>query len=184
MRAQAAEGDLWLAFAPIKRQAFDLVAQKASELGVSCLIPVLTERCQATRVNTDRLRAIAIEAAEQSERLSVPKVTDPFPFARFLAEWPRTRVLLAGDETGHGRPLAEVAPPLAGRSLGILIGPEGGFAPAELDALGAEAFVSKIDLGPRVLRADTAAIAALAILQALAGDWRVGLAVRRSTLTQ
>ncbi|MSO70913.1 MAG: 16S rRNA (uracil(1498)-N(3))-methyltransferase [Alphaproteobacteria bacterium] len=172
LRPQAGEGDLWLAAAPLKRTPYDLVAQKATELGVARLIPVMTERTQSTRVKTDRLRAITIEAAEQCERLTVPKVTDPFTLARLIADWPRDRALLMGDETGGGRPLAEVAATLEGRAIGILIGPEGGFAPAELDALAAEAFVTRIDLGPRIMKAETAALAALAVVQAIAGDWR------------
>ena len=175
---QPAEPDLWLAFAPIKRGRIDWIAEKATELGVSRLLPVITARTQMARVNVERLAANAIEAAEQCERMTVPPVDEPVRFDALLTDWPRHRILYVGDETGRGRPLADVlasetpagsAPP---PPRGVLVGPEGGFAPAELDALDDLPFVRKISLGPRVMRADTAAIAALAVIQALAGDWR------------
>ncbi|MEK9660517.1 MAG: 16S rRNA (uracil(1498)-N(3))-methyltransferase [Alphaproteobacteria bacterium] len=180
-RAQATEPDLWLAFAPIKRGRIDWVAEKATELGVARLMPVMTARTQMSRVNVERLAANAIEAAEQCERMTVPPVDPPVRFDALLAAWPRHRILYVGDETGQGRPLAELLQgAAAGGSAangaavprGVLVGPEGGFAPDELDALDVLPFVRKISLGPRVMRADTAAIAALAVIQALAGDWR------------
>jgi len=177
LREQAREPDLWLAFAPIKRGRIDFVAAKATELGVARLLPVLTARTQMTRVNVARLYANAIEAAEQCERLTVPEVAEPQPLADLLAGWPGERRLLVGDETGGGRPIAEVASELArGASLpcAVLVGPEGGFTAGELDALANLPFVTKIGLGPRVMRADTAAIAALSVIQAIAGDWCAG----------
>ena len=172
-RDQAREPDLWLAFAPIKRAAVDFLAAKATELGVTRLIPVITERTNTERVNTKRLRAIAIEAAEQSERLTVPDVGEPVKFPALLDDWPGDRVLLFGDETGQGRPVADVAGGLApgNAPLAVMTGPEGGFAAAELDRLGQLPFARSIGLGPRVLRADTAALAALSVVQAIAGDW-------------
>lgn len=173
LRAQTLEPDLWLAFAPIKRAALGFLTAKATELGVSKLIPVLTARTNTERVNTKRLRANAVEAAEQSERLSVPEIAEPIKFQQLLQEWPADRRLLVGDETGAGRPVAEVAQKLA-EALGVcavMTGPEGGFAPDELDQLGELPFVTSIGLGPRVLRADTAALAALSVVQAIAGDW-------------
>lgn len=173
MRAQASEPDLWLAFAPIKRAAVDFLVAKATELGVSRLVPVLTARTNTERVNTKRLRANAIEAAEQSERLTVPDIAEPVKFSGLLRDWPADRTLLFGDETGQGRPVAEVARACAQAPspLAVMTGPEGGFAPDELDRLGELTFVTPIGLGPRVLRADTAALAALSVIQAIAGDW-------------
>ncbi len=162
IRAQAAEPDLWLVFAPLKRDATDLVVQKATELGVCAIRPVFTARTNAARVNLDRLATIAREAAEQSERLTLPAIFPPQPLFDVLAGWPAGRGLAAAIE--RGGPAA--IPTGAGA---LLIGPEGGFAPAELDALRAARFVSPICLGPRVLRAETAVIAGLALLQG--GRW-------------
>ncbi|NKB48192.1 MAG: 16S rRNA (uracil(1498)-N(3))-methyltransferase [Alphaproteobacteria bacterium] len=176
LRPQADEPDLWLAFAPIKRGRIDFVAAKATELGVARLIPVMTARTQMTRVNTGRLRANAVEAAEQCERLTVPEVSEPASLAEILSDWPADRRLFVGDETGGGQPIAEAVGDIAAganQPCGVLVGPEGGFATDELDALGKLAFVTKIGLGPRVMRADTAAIAALAVIQAIAGDWPI-----------
>lgn len=179
LRPQLVEPDLWLAFAPIKRGRIDFVAAKATELGIARLIPVMTAHTQMTRVNTGRLRANAIEAAEQCERLTVPAVDEPVSLAEMLSAWPADRHLLVGDETGGGQPIAEAAREMAaGNAAGatlpcaVLVGPEGGFAADELDALGKLPFVIKVGLGPRVMRADTAAIAALSVFQAVAGDWR------------
>ena len=171
-RAPIPEPDIWLAFAPIKAGRIDYLAQKATELGITRLRPVMTERTQVTRVNTRRLRANAIEAAEQCGRLSVPAVDPPISLTELLADWPAQRPLLAAIERGPAMAitdaLTELSPP-----LGILIGPEGGFAPAELDALTRRPNVKAVSLGPRVLRAETAAIAATAVVQALSGDWRL-----------
>jgi len=175
LRTQAAEPDLWLAFAPIKRGRIDFVAAKAAELGVARLLPVMTARTQMTRVNTERLRANAIEAAEQCERLTVPEVNEPVSLTDLLAAWPAERRLFVGDETGGDQPIAEAAAEIASDAnlpCAVLVGPEGGFGADELDALGKLAFVTKVGLGPRVMRADTAAIAALSVIQAIAGDWR------------
>ena len=177
-RQQVAEPDLWLAFAPIKRGRIDWIAEKATELGVARLLPVMTARTQMARVNVERLAANAVEAAEQCERMTVPPVDAPVRLDALLTAWPRHRILYVGDETGGGRPLAEAlqAEPAGDSGMppprGVLVGPEGGFAPDELDALDDLPFVRKISLGPRVMRADTAAIAALAVIQAVAGDWR------------
>ena len=175
-RPQAPEPDLWLIFAPIKRAPIDFLAQKATELGASRLWPVFTRNTQVKRVNQARLRANAIEAAEQSGRLGVPEVAPPVRLEDLIAAWPARRRLLVPDETGGGRPLAEVLTDADGtpQPYAILTGPEGGFARSELDALGNLAFVTLVGLGPRILRADTAALAALACWQALLGDWRQG----------
>ncbi len=176
LRLQGPEPDLWLVFAPIKRSAIDLVAEKATELGVGVLQPVLTQHTMVDRVNAERLRSIAIEAAEQCERLTVPVVRMPVSLGKLLHEWPQDRRLLLCAEAGDARPMAEAlaagAEDAGARSApwAIMIGPEGGFARTELDALGKLPFVIPVGLGPRILRADTAALAALACWQAILGD--------------
>ncbi len=161
LRAQRAEPDLWLAFAVLKRDATDLTVQKATELGAAVLQPVLTARTGAARVNTERLAAIATEAAEQCERLTVPRIAAPRPLREVLATWPSGRPLFAAVE----REAAPKLRPWPGPA-GLLVGPEGGFAPAELDELRHHPLVKPVSLGPRILRAETAAIVGLALLQA------------------
>jgi 16S rRNA (uracil1498-N3)-methyltransferase len=160
IRPQAPDLDLWLLFALLKRDATDLVVQKATELGVAALHPVLTERSNSHRANLERLKSIAIEAAEQSERLTVPDVHAPRPLATLLSGWPAGRRLFAAIERSAAAPVAPADGPAA-----LLVGPEGGFAPAELDALRAHPFVTPVSLGRRILRADTACIVGLALLQ-------------------
>jgi 16S rRNA (uracil1498-N3)-methyltransferase len=172
LRSPASEPDLWLLFAPIKRARIDWLVEKATELGVSMLIPVWTARTQAERLNLERLLAHAIKAAEQSERLSVPELRSPEGLNRVLAAWPPERRLIVCDESGAGEPVGAAAALFPVRPMALLVGPEGGFDQTELDALGKLSFVSRVGLGPRVLRAETAALAALAIYQAIAGDWR------------
>lgn len=174
-RPQRAEPDVWLAFAPLKKTPMDFLIGKATELGTSRLVPVFTRHTAAERVKVERLRAQAIEAAEQCERLSVPEVAEPTTLERLLAGWPAERQLLVLDETGGGRPIAAALAELrngASPAHGLLIGPEGGFAIAELDAMRKLAFVTPVGVGPRILRAETAALAALSCWQALVGDWR------------
>ncbi|HEY4136057.1 MAG TPA: 16S rRNA (uracil(1498)-N(3))-methyltransferase [Alphaproteobacteria bacterium] len=181
LRAQAVDLDLWLLFAPLKKARTDYLAEKATELGAALLWPVYTRRTVAERVNLDRLRANAIEAAEQSERLTVPELREPAKLMDALQGWPAERRLILCDESGTAPPIAEalrdqLTPMKPGAkpsgSYAVLIGPEGGFASDELDALRKLPFVTPVGLGPRVLRADTAALAALACLQALVGDWQ------------
>ncbi|MBN8873256.1 MAG: 16S rRNA (uracil(1498)-N(3))-methyltransferase [Rhodospirillales bacterium] len=160
-RPQQGDTDLWLAFALLKRDATDLVVQKATELGAAVLLPVITARTNAHRVNEDRLRAIAIEAAEQCERLTLPELRPPQTLAAVLADWPADRPLFAALERS---PAAAPLRPHA--RAGLLVGPEGGFAPAELDALRSHPIVTPVQIGPRVLRAETACLAGLALLQA------------------
>jgi 16S rRNA (uracil1498-N3)-methyltransferase len=170
-REPVTEPDLWLVFAPIKRARLDFIAEKATELGVSGLWPVYTQHTIVGRVNQERLVATAIEAAEQSERLSIPEIFEPLKLDEALARWPKDRRLIFCDESGGGGPIADL---LAKQDLmqphAILTGPEGGFARTELDAIRKLPFVTPVGLGPRVLRADTASLAALAIFQALAHD--------------
>lgn len=164
--------DVWLLFAPIKRARLDWLVEKATELGASALFPVWTRHTQSERINLDRLRAHTVAAAEQCGRLSVPELRPPQPLATVLADWPADRRLLVCDETGAGAPITEAAAAAASGRAALLTGPEGGFAQTELDSLGKLPFVTRVGLGPRVLRADTAALAALAAYQAIAGDWR------------
>ena len=169
LRGQGKEPDVWLAFAPVKRIAF--LAEKATELGAASLMPVFTRRTDIARVNITRLRANAIEAAEQSDRLSVPTIHEPVTFDRFLAAWPPARRLYFLDETGGGGPIATVLAAGTSSAVGFLTGPEGGFGQSELDALRQVPFATAVGLGPRILRAETAALAAIACWQALVGDW-------------
>jgi 16S rRNA (uracil1498-N3)-methyltransferase len=166
------EPDLWLLFAPIKRARLDWLVEKATELGVAALLPVWTARTQVERVNLDRLRAHAVEAAEQSERLSVPDLRAPERLGRLLATWPGARRLVVCDESGAGEPISDAAARLPPGPVALLVGPEGGFDETELDAIGKLSFVTRVGLGPRVLRGETAALAAVAVFQAIAGDWR------------
>lgn len=175
-RPQEPEPDVWLCFAPVKRARIDYIAEKATELGVAVLQPMVTQHTAVERVNVGRLRAHAIEAAEQTERLTVPEVREPIDLGRLVDGWPSERRLLMCDETGGGPPIAEALAALDDGSRrapwAIVIGPEGGFAKPELAALRRIKNVTSVGLGPRILRADTAALAALACWQALVGDWR------------
>lgn len=162
LRPQADDGaDLWLVFAPLKRDATDLLVQKATELSAAALLPVATARTNTGRINADRLAAIAIEAAEQSERLTVPRIAPLADLPALLRDWPAGRRLVVAMERAAA-PHAAFAPGPAG----LLVGPEGGFTERELDALRAHPFVVPASLGPLILRAETAAIVGLALMQA------------------
>jgi 16S rRNA (uracil1498-N3)-methyltransferase len=161
LRPQRLEPDLWLVFALLKRDATDLVVQKATELGAAVLLPVITERTIAGRVNEARLASIAIEASEQCERLTLPSVHTPRPLTAVLGDWQSVRRLFAAAERARAPAIRAAHGPAA-----LLVGPEGGFTPAELDALQVHPFVTVVSLGPRILRAETACIAGLALLQA------------------
>ncbi|HJW41977.1 MAG TPA: 16S rRNA (uracil(1498)-N(3))-methyltransferase [Rhizomicrobium sp.] len=163
--------DVWLCFAPIKKTPADYVAQKATELGVRVLQPVFTRRTIVARVNLERMLANAVEAAKQSGRLSVPETREPLTFDKLLATWPADRRLIFCDETG-APPMSAALRDLADGPAAIFTGPEGGFDPVEREALRALPFVTPVSLGPRILRADTAALAALAVWQSIRGDWR------------
>ena len=170
--AQRTPPDLWLLFAPIKKARTDFIVEKAAELGVARVQPVLTRFTNAERVRTDRLRAHAIEAAEQCGETWVPDVVDPGRLDALLDDWPDDRLLIFCDEARSAPPMARA---LRGRQDGrhaILIGPEGGFSPDEAQRLHGMPGVLPVSLGPRVLRADTAAVAALAVWQSTLGDWQ------------
>jgi 16S rRNA (uracil1498-N3)-methyltransferase len=160
-RPQQPETGPWLAFALLKRDATDLVVQKATELGAGALLPVITERTIATRINPDRLATLATEASEQSERLTVPPVRPPERLPDLLARWPPGRTLHVAAERSPAPHLGPATGP-----AGLLVGPEGGFTPAELDLLSGQPFVRLASLGPLILRAETACLAGLAPLQA------------------
>ncbi len=158
--------DLWLLFAPIKRGRIDWLVEKATELGVARLVPTLTRRTVVDRLNLGRLRAHCIEAAEQCERTALPDLAEPMKLGAILKAWPPDRILHFADEAG-GEPLSAAPCPAA-----ILIGPEGGFTDEEREAIRAVPQARAVSLGPRILRADTAALAAVSLWKAAAGDWR------------
>lgn len=169
---QADVPDLWLVFAPIKKTPADYLTQKATELGVRVLQPVMTRRTIVTRVNIERMRANAVEAAEQSGRVSVPEVREPLTFDKLLSNWPAGRRILFCDEGGEAPTIADALQTAPAGPWAIFIGPEGGFDPVERVALRDHADVTPVSLGTRILRADTAALAALAVWQSVRGDWR------------
>lgn len=169
-RPQGVPPDLWLLFAPIKKARTDFIVEKAVELGAARILPVQTRRTNSERIRQDRLQAHAVEAAEQCEATYVPEVADLAALDRVLAGWPSDRRILWADESRTG-----VSAALAGQARGgkwaVLIGPEGGFSPEEQARLRAMPQVLPVSLGPRILRADTAAVAALTLWQAALGDW-------------
>ena len=170
-RPQPAGCDLWYLFAPLKSARLDYMVQKAVEMGAGRLMPVMTRRTNAARVNLERMRANVIEAAEQCGILAVAEVSEPEPLDRVLDAWPQGRTLVFCDEDAPlADPVAALAAVPRGSPLAVLIGPEGGFDPAERARLVAHPGHLRLSLGPRILRADTAAVAALALVQAVAGD--------------
>jgi 16S rRNA (uracil1498-N3)-methyltransferase len=160
--------DVWLAFAPVKRAQTDWLVEKATELGAAKLVPVRTERTIAERVKLERLQSIAIEAAEQCGRTVIPHIAEPIGLMRLLSERDATRAVYFADELG-GEPAARAF--ASGPAL-ILTGPEGGFAAEERERIRAAPNSVAISLGPRILRAETAALAALALWMSAVGDWR------------
>ncbi|MBU6251603.1 MAG: 16S rRNA (uracil(1498)-N(3))-methyltransferase [Alphaproteobacteria bacterium] len=159
--------DIWLLAAPVKKARLDMVVEKACELGVALYRPVITRRTIVERTNMDRLRAQMVEAAEQCARTALPEIVDAVKLADMLKDWPTNRTLYFADEEG-GVPLAEVAKP---GPAALLVGPEGGFDADERAAIKALPQAVAVSLGPRILRAETAAIAGLSIWMAVAGDW-------------
>jgi 16S rRNA (uracil1498-N3)-methyltransferase len=181
-RPQSPAPDLDYLFAPLKQARLDYMVQKAVEMGVARLRPVLTRHGQVTRVNRARMAANAVEAAEQCGVLSVPAVDDPMELTALVRAWPGSepgRRIVFCDEAAAGSDPIAVLAKLGAGPLAVLVGPEGGFAADERAMLNAAPFVTAIPLGPRILRADTAAVAALALVQATAGDWRGSGPARR-----
>jgi len=170
-REQTEPSDLAYLFAPLKQARLDYMAQKAVEMGAGRLQPVITQFTQVRHVKVERIRANAVEAAEQCGVLSIPEVAEPLPLAEAVEGLEEDRTLVFCDEQHHGDALKALSG-LAGKPLAVLIGPEGGFSDAERSALTAREGTVVISLGPRILRADTAAVAALAVVQAAAGDWK------------
>lgn len=184
LREARATPDLDLLFAPVKRHATDLIVEKATELGVRRIRPVVTQRTIAETVRVDRLQSIAREAAEQTERFDAPEVVDATSLARALDGWDVGRPLIFADEsgdedgkawggeTGRAKPIAEALLSVKAERLALLVGPEGGFTPEERRMLRNLPYVVPVSLGPRILRAETAVIAALSVIQSHWGDWR------------
>lgn len=169
LRPREAVPDLWLCPALLKKDRFDLTLEKATELGTARIQPLLTRRCVADKLNLDRARAITTEAAEQCARTALPELGEPLKLDAILAGWPATRALFFADENG-GEPAAAAFAAHSGPAA-ILTGPEGGFDDAERAAIRAHPAARPITLGPRILRGETAAIAALALWMGTAGDW-------------
>lgn len=173
-RPQTEPCTLVYCFAPLRRARLDYMVQKSVEMGTGVLQPVLTEHTQVMRINEERMRANAIEAAEQCGILSLPRIRPLVKLAELLEAWPPSMPLVFCDENASGGDNFERLAPLRGKAFGLLVGPEGGLSPAERETLLASPFVVPVSLGPRILRADTAAVAGLAIAQMVAGDWTVG----------
>ena len=170
LRSPDPESGPWLAFAPVKKKRTDFIVEKATELGVERLIPVFTVFTDSRRINIDRFESTAIEAAEQCQRLSIPQIGKPCSLEELITAWPEDRTLFVADEKGGGMPLAEaVSAPENKTRHGFLIGPEGGFGNDELAFVKAQGFCQPVDLGRRILRAETAAISVLSVYNALLG---------------
>jgi 16S rRNA (uracil1498-N3)-methyltransferase len=172
LRAQETGPDLDLIVALVKRTRLETIVEKATELGARRIRLAITRFTNADHTNIVRLRAIAVEAAEQTGRLDVPDVVAPEKLERLLAGWAPDRRLMFCDEAGDARPAVQALDGQGGASWAVLIGPEGGFSPEEREHLRGLASVTPVTLGPRILRADTAAISALSLWQAVLGDWR------------
>jgi 16S rRNA (uracil1498-N3)-methyltransferase len=172
MRPRETVPDIWLCAAPIKKDRMDMIAEKACELGIDRLVPMITRRTVVDRVNADRLRRTMIEAAEQCHRTALPSIADPIKLPALLKDWPADRTLYFADESGGAAFADALAAAKVAAPAAILIGPEGGFDAEERSLIRAHSKAIAISLGPRILRAETAAIAALSIWMAQAGDWK------------
>lgn len=164
--------DLWLLFAPVKKDKTDFIIAGATELGVAQIVPTLTERTITERIKKERYEAQVIEACEQCRRLDIPKICDPQSLEKILATWPQDRILYFMDETGNGGDIQTVFKNASNAKAAILVGPEGGFSEKELQLLRQKSFAKAVSLGKRILRAETAVQAALACWQATCGDWK------------
>jgi 16S rRNA (uracil1498-N3)-methyltransferase len=172
VREQTPHPDLHYLFAPLKHARLDYMVQKAVEMGAGKLCPVITQFTQVHRVNLDRMRANAIEAAEQCGILAIPECEAPGKLAEVLAEWDAARRLIFCDESADIANPSQALAKLTSGPTALLIGPEGGFSEEERADLLKRPYVTPLSLGPRILRADTAAVAALALVQSFIGDWR------------
>ena len=170
-REQVSGPDMTLLFAPIKKARTDFIVEKATELGVRAIQPVLTEYTQTQRVRTDRMQSLTIEAAEQTERMDLPEVFEAESLHKALAKWNTNVPLIYCDEGSDAAPITAYQSQLSDRPAGLLIGPEGGFSPRERQMLRDLDFVLPITLGPRILRAETAVVSALTLWQSQVGDW-------------
>ncbi|MFT4180577.1 MAG: 16S rRNA (uracil(1498)-N(3))-methyltransferase [Rhizobium sp.] len=170
-RPQPAPSDLHYLFAPLKVGRLDYLVQKAVEMGAGLLQPVMTQHVQGKITNLDKVRANVVEAAEQCGILGIPEVAEPVKLAELLARWPRERRIIYCDEGDAGQNPLPLLGKIKERHLALLVGPEGGFSEEERTLLHSLDFVTAIPLGPRILRADTAAVAAMAVIQAAIGDW-------------
>lgn len=173
LRAPKPMPDIWLCFAPVRKHRTAFIIEKGTELGVSEFHPLQTERTQFPKLNIEKARLQAVEAAEQTERLDVPTVQAVYKegLASFLGQWPRERTLIFADEAGDAQAALSMLKDRPQSPAAILIGPEGGFTPKEREILRAQDFVVPVSLGPRILRADTAALSLLTLWQAALGDW-------------
>ena len=163
--------DIWLLFAPVKKDKTDFIIEKATELGVNKIIPVITQRTISDKVKTERFCAQAKEAAEQCRRLDVPQIEDAVSLEKYLTAWPKERALFFMDESGEGISAKEAFLAHQGKPAAILVGPEGGFAKEEMEKIRQKEQAVSVTLGPRILRAETAVAAALSVWQATVGDW-------------
>ncbi len=172
--AQVQSFDLWYGFAPLKTGRLDYMVQKATEMGVRSMQPIVTEYTQNRRFKTERMKANIIEAAEQCEILSVPEIQPEMSLKELLNNWKQhhtNRILVFADEAAAASSPQEALKTLKSKAIGLLVGPEGGFSPIERQEILRQDFCMPISLGPRILRADTAAVAAIALIQSTIGDW-------------
>jgi len=170
LRPAASAPDVWVLFAPVKKSRNDFIVEKATELGASRILPIMTKRTTMRHIKADRMRLQTIEAAEQTERMDIPKIEELSKLSDLLDEWDESRSLIFADEAGGGQRAIEAMKSVKA-PCAILIGPEGGFDAAEREQLLALDYVIPISLGPRILRSDTAVAATLALWQAVNGDW-------------
>ncbi|KAB0540227.1 16S rRNA (uracil(1498)-N(3))-methyltransferase [Pseudochrobactrum saccharolyticum] len=171
-RPQPLASDFHYCFAPLKTGRMDYIIQKAVEMGASVLQPVITQHCQMPKLNSERMQANMREAAEQCGILILPEYREPLRFDKFMEQWDEARALIFCDEAAEGNNPLPLLTSLKGKPAGVFIGPEGGFSEDERQYLHKQDFVTAIPLGPRILRADTAAVAAMAVIQASIGDWQ------------
>jgi len=171
LRKPEACPDIWLCFAPVRKHRNAFILEKATELGVGAFHPVITARTQYAKIRLDKMRSQIIEAAEQTERLDLPDLKEPVDLANLVHNWPSDRTLIFADEGGDAEPALGRLKKIKGPAA-ILIGPEGGFTDVERALLRDQTFIEPVSLGPRILRADTAALSLLTLWQAVTGDWK------------